>query len=376
MKTREGYCELLSRWLSRAEAYWDPERGVYGRDLRANAQLLPGLALQAQAGDTTAAQRARSIAARFIATPPWDPDFHYFSNWDSLGAEPHGASAPIASGLSLALHCAEALGLEQQTREAIADVLRKFSRKFADWARPVPTGWRLHTRHLQGGFKELLDRVGGIESFCADPNPDAADYLFVDQFAALHRTLVEKGLKPDLRCFEFWGPDNQECWVMRATAHSYLATGEDCFLRDLERMWIAVVERVEGGCALPYAGAHGFVEDFSFHYAESPLANCEMSLYDHAMLALYGDVIRIQRRAGLHLAPIEEFFRRWARACQSRVMLCDGTSNPALNLAGWERAYCLDWHSTWSWPLAALPDLSLLRPEKVEHIFEAGALAW
>ncbi|MBI4551438.1 MAG: hypothetical protein HY710_04170, partial [Candidatus Latescibacteria bacterium] len=227
-----------------------------------------------------------------------------------------------------------------------------------------------------GPLKDLLDQVGGIERYVLDPEPDADGYLMVTGFGALHTAIIEKGLKPDFRSFEFWGPDNQECWVMRASAYSYLATRDRQFLDDLVRMWTAVIEREDHGCGLPYRGANGFVEDFSFHYSDSPLSNYEMSLYDHAMMALYADVIRIQRMGGLRLPSAEEFFRRWARACQTRSMLYDGTSNAVLNLAGWERAWCTDWHSTWVWPLIALSDLSLLQPEEIKYIVEAAVQAF
>lgn len=101
VKTKQWYLKLMKRWMSMLEACWDPDQGVYGDGMRANAVLLPVMVILGQAGNDTAPPRARNLVEKLTSTPPWDPENHYWNNsWHSMGSEPHGAMGPLASGLS------------------------------------------------------------------------------------------------------------------------------------------------------------------------------------------------------------------------------------------------------------------------------------
>lgn len=372
MRTRQWYIDALREGANNAERYWLAEEGDYAHDLRANAMILPALIVLAQEGDEGMAKRVQDLAEKFTHTPPWDPDHHYFSDWHVLGREPHMGASTILSGLSFAVKHAEEIGLAPKVRDRLREMMRQYSAKFTGWLHPEKKpGYVVHIDHVRGPMKKLLEQVGGIEPYVEDPVPDAEGYILIGNLEPLYWAILKRGLNPDFRYLEYWGPNNQQCWVMRALAHAYLATGEDHFMENVGRMWRAVIREERDGCGIPHPSS--LAVDFTFPYTPfDPLRNYEMSIYDYSMITMYADILRIERMAGTSKGYVEEFYRRWLRAWITRIGFLDGTVNMVFNLYGWERVFAMDILSIYTSAMVSMADLLPVEVGVMKQIFEAG----
>lgn len=347
---RSWYEDTLREWLQSIEALWNEEQGRYDTNGVAvpywDAKLIVPLAVFARKGENWATRRIGRILKSMLGSPPWDEKERLWSNsYQQLGRPPHGANAPIDSGLCFAVRYAEELGLDPAD---VGEILRRIKLSLQRWAETGEGAERF-------SHQVFLDR----------------DDRQIDLIAAWNESQA-KGLPMDLSFVRERGPANQVCFQMRAAMHAYLATRDEEFLGDVHKLWNRVLQTGVGDESRPYRAT--FDEDWSFRYNNQPLHDYEMSVYDVPMIGMFADVIRMLRQVGKSEPRFESFFSKWCHASLTRAHLLDGSTNMAFDLYGPDRIGTNEVYgqSIWLHALISIADLAPLPPEEIRHFFDLG----
>ncbi|MFH1008581.1 MAG: hypothetical protein V1800_13965 [Candidatus Latescibacterota bacterium] len=322
---RKGhYLDTFRYWFERTERGWDEGLGRYvpddaGSEVAVNANMLPCLAVLALEGDRVRAARIPRIMEQLVATPPWDPDYHYWNQrFDRLGMEPHASLYSVGGQLSMVYSHRAALGLPQDLMETAMDQVELLCHRAADFAR--------HAADVP--INCYVDAQGKI----------------VDAWA-IKCDAIRKGIPEDMRWLREGGPSNQlvELWV---AAMAYAASGREAFWECEEAIWGRIIEKVEHRRPMLFRNAMD--PDYSFLYSADPSGEqginthrYTQTAYGIGFLILHANAVAIARKVGRSNEIWEELVRNAAQSAFGRLALKDGTGNMALNSYGWERSIAI-----------------------------------
>lgn len=344
--SRGEYLDQLRYWFATIDVGWDERDGTYvpwdaEHSATINASMLPCLAALGLEGDRECARRVPRIVERLIASPPWDPEYHYWnSRFDTLGMEPHAGTCAIGGQLAMVYLCHRELGLPADLLETAMDRVEQMTARRAEMAR----------------------HAGQVPLNCyvdAQGRP-------VDAWA-LKCEAVRRGVPVDLRWLREVGPSNQPI-DMWAAAMAHLATGRPAFWEHARDIWGRLVEREEDGRQLLYRCCMD--PDYSFVYATQAQTDhgVHTHRYTQAAYALHlvyeqANAVRIARRMGRSEPAWERTLRHTAEALFGRMLLRDGTLNMVFNSYGWERSTAGTFlRAYYLHPLIPLADLTPFTP--------------
>lgn len=318
---RRNYLDEFRYWFEMIDRGWDEKTGLYvpvdrGGEVGANAAMLSCLAVMALEGDRVRATRIPRIIEHLIATPPWDPEYHYWNQrFDRLGMEPHAGLYGVAGQLSMVYMYRNELGLPSDLMEAAMDEVELMSARAAGFAR--------HAADIP--INCYVDQDGKI----------------VDAWA-IKCDAIRRGVPEDMRWMGEGGPSNQlvEAWV---AAMAFLATGREAFWEHEQVIWGRIIEKTENGRPMLFRNAMD--PDYSFVYSADPAGEQGLNTHRYTQTAyaigfliLHANAVALARKVGRSTAVWEELVRNAAQSVFGRIALKDGTGNLAFNSYGWERS--------------------------------------
>lgn len=342
---KRGYCvEQFRYWFQMIDHNWNEDKGIYvpgdaGSGVGFNASMLACLTVMGLEGDSMRARRISRIIENLLATPPWDPEYHYWNQrFDRLGMEPHGGQCAVGGYLAMTYMYRKELGLPADLLESAMDEVELMTAKMAEAAR----------------------RAGEVPFNCYVD----ADGKVVDAWA-IKCDAIRRGVPEDMRWLREGGPSNQlsELW---AATMAYMATGREVFWDHVRQIWGRIIEREENGKPLLFRSCMD--PDYSYIYASDPTTEhgihshrYTQSVYGSGFLVLHADVVRIARKVGRTERAWEEMVRRYAQALFGRMLLLDGTCNMVFNAYGWERSFTACYaRACHLYPLISVADLTPL----------------
>lgn len=318
---RRDYVAEFRYWFEMIDKDWDEKAGAYvpwdaESSATINAAMLPGLTVMGLEGDSKRAARIPRIIEKLVASPPWDPEYHYWNmRLDTMGMEPHAGACAIGGQLAMVYMYRKELGLPSDLLETAMDEVELMTAKRAEMAR--------HAGEVS--VNAYVDAEG---------KPVDAWHLKCEA--------VRTGVPADLRWLREVGPSNQPI-DMWASAMAYLATGRESFWEHTKLIWGRLAEKEEQGrqhlfrcCMDP---------DYSFIYSvesqtEHGLNTHRYTQSAYAFHLLYeaGNAVRVARKLGRTERIWEQTLQTNAESILGRMMLRDGTLNMVFNSYGWERS--------------------------------------
>lgn len=355
---RDEYVDHFRYWFGMIDRDWDDRKGLYvwadagGGYVILTSTMLPCLAVMGLEGDRKLARRIPRIIEHLLATPPWDPEYHYWNqSFDRLGMEPHAGVSWIGSHLALAYLYRKELDLPSDLLEKAMDVVQLWTARMAEFARDAG----------EMPFNCYIDQKGEI----ADPG-------------AIRRAAIIRGEPEDLRWLREGGPSNQLI-EQQTAALAYLATRREVFWEHVRDLWGRIIERQENGKPILFRSC--IDPDYSFIYANDPEGCVHTHRYTQSVYALnfvywHAEAVRIARRVGRSELVWEEMVRRYAQALFGRALLADGTLNMALNAYGWERSVATCYlRAYYLHPLIPLADLAPFTAGQLVAMLDASLKA-
>ncbi|MFH1006637.1 MAG: hypothetical protein V1800_03930, partial [Candidatus Latescibacterota bacterium] len=335
-------------WFEQVDQGWNEQTGAYApwdaeSSATINAAMLPGLTVMGLDGDSKRAARIPRIIEKLVATPPWDPEYHYWNmRLDAMGMEPHAGSCAIGGQLAMVYMFRRELGLPSDLMEKAMDQVALMTAKRADMAR----------------------HAGEVPVNCyTDAEGNAVDAW------ALKCEAVRTGVPVDLRWLREVGPSNQPI-DMWASAMAYLATGRPSFWEHTRLIWGRLAEKEENGRQHMYRCCMD--PDYSFVYSQQKTEHgSNTHRYTQSAYALHlmyeqGNAVRIARKLGQRETVWEETLRTCAESLFGRMMLRDGTLNMVFNSYGWERSTAGTFVRTYYLhPMIPLADLTPFTPGQI-----------